>query len=45
MAFEKGAPIKATVSFRYDWLGLLCLVPRLTWLHVSGYRNVWNTER
>ena len=27
-----------------DW-GLPCLVPLLTWLHVSDYRNFWNTER
>ena len=26
--------LKATVSFRQDWLGLPCLVQLLTWLHV-----------
>ena len=30
---------KATVSFRWDWLGLPCLVQLLTWLHVSDYHN------
>ena len=35
---------KATVSFRKDWLGLPCLAQLVSWLHVSDYRNFWNTE-
>ena len=37
--------LKATVSFRKDRLGLPCLVQLLTWLHVSDYRNFWNTVK
>ena len=29
----------------FDWSGLTCLVQLLTWLHVSDYRNFWNTDR
>ena len=36
--------LKATVSFRQDWLGLPCLVQFLTWLHMSDYHNIWNTD-
>ena len=36
---------EATVSFRWDWSGLPCLVQFLTWLHVSECRNLWNIER
>ena len=36
--------VKATVSFRWDWSGLPCLVQLLTWLHVSDCCNFWNTE-
>ena len=37
--------IKATVSYRWDWSGLPCLVDFLTWLQVSECRIFWNTEK
>ena len=42
-----GCGLKATVSFRWEWSGLPCLVQLLTWLHAGtvGSRDFWNTER
>ena len=37
--------LKTTVSSIWDWSGLPYLVQLLTWLHVSEYCNVGNTER
>ena len=37
--------VKSTVLSLWHYSGLPFLVQLLTWLHVSEYRNFWNTER
>ena len=38
-------PLKGNKCPQKDMWDLPYLLPLLTWLHVSDYRNVWNTER
>ena len=42
---EQYRSLKATVSSRWDWLCLPCLVQPLNWLQMLECCNFWNTER